>query len=102
MQIGATSASISTDNQFLGDVSDFQFYNIGLNKSEVKSLYLNNTVRSVLPYAYLPLGLPNNSTLNQTPDITGGNSIGYLVGNAKGRTCTTENVSVGLCFVVYK
>ncbi len=102
MQIGATSSLVSANNQFLGDVSDFQFYNTGLNKSEVKSLYLNNTVRYVLPYAYLPLGIPNNSTLNQTPDITGGNSIGYLVGNIKGRTCTAENVSVGLCFVVYK
>ncbi len=102
MQIGATSATGGANNQFFGGISDFQFYNTGLNKSEVKSLYLNNTVRSVLPYAYLPLGLPNNSTLNETPDITGGNSIGYLVGNIKGKQCTTENVSVGLCFVTYK
>lgn len=102
MQIGDSSSISGITNQFFGGVSDFLFYNTGLNKSQVMDVYSNNTDPYATAYAQLPLQGAFNSTLNQTPDISGNGFIGYLVGNTIGGVCSTSQVALDECGVYYR
>ncbi|MEM3020158.1 MAG: LamG-like jellyroll fold domain-containing protein [Candidatus Micrarchaeaceae archaeon] len=101
MDIGLTSAYGISGNQFFGNIADVQFFNTALTPSQVKELYLNNSVAGISPIAYLPLSGGLNNTYNVTPDITGNGFNGYLYGNSTSKMCRSKDVVSGTCRAYY-
>ncbi|MEM0149829.1 MAG: LamG domain-containing protein, partial [Candidatus Micrarchaeaceae archaeon] len=101
MELGLTSAYGTGGNQFFGEISNFKFYNTTLSPSQVKQLYLNNSIASVYPIANLPLSGGLNGTYNITPDITGNGYNGYLHSNMSSDACRSKDVTGGYCRAYY-
>ncbi len=99
LQLGSTSPTFSNGGYFNGSMVDVQLYNTTLSTSQVRELYLNNSVSGISSISYWPLNGGIGGLMNVTPNLVSGSSYGQLYSGST--ICTNADVINGVCGVNY-